>query len=365
MASLCSFDTIYCADSVEFCPHPLATDILVCGTYQLQKPDASHPTENQSPIAQRRLGRCYIFSVDNEGVLTELQRVDLPAIPDMKWSHTYTETNALFAIADAEGSVTLYRWSLEKRELQEVQKIRVRDPTNLCLSLDWSDRRHVSSGAGNSIVVSSSDGTISILAKSDTGEMDVALSWKAHEFEPWVATWDYWARDVVYSGGDDCKLKGWDVREGGSKATFVNNSFDAGVTTIQSHPHTEHMLAVGSYDATVRLYDTRKPLTPLLQMNIGGGAWRVKWHPDAAQKDDLLVACMHGGFKVLRIAPEISGFAANEPSGNQGYEYLARFEEDCPSLAYGVDWSFRSDQKEGRLIAGCSFYDHTVRTWRV
>lgn len=63
-------------------------------------------------------------------------------------------------------------------------------------------------------------------------------------------------------GGDDFKLKGWDIRTDLRDPMFVNKrfalisltstprpmcffSFDAGITTIQSHPYIEHLLAVG------------------------------------------------------------------------------------------------------------------------
>lgn len=64
-------------------------------------------------------------------------------------------------------------------------------------------------------------------------------------------------------GGDDCRMKGWDFRQGVEQPIFVNKRsvvapyresdvqdlylyrFDAGVTTIQSNPHVEHFIAVG------------------------------------------------------------------------------------------------------------------------
>ena len=65
-------------------------------------------------------------------------------------------------------------------------------------------------------------------------------------------------------GGDDLKLKAWDIRQDFSQPLFVNKRcdilsdlrvvkltirshirFDAGITTIQSHPYIEHMIAVG------------------------------------------------------------------------------------------------------------------------
>ena len=65
-------------------------------------------------------------------------------------------------------------------------------------------------------------------------------------------------------GGDDLKLKAWDIRQDFSQPLFVNKRcdilsdlrvvkltirshirFDAGITTIQSHPYIEHLIAVG------------------------------------------------------------------------------------------------------------------------
>ena len=138
--------------------------------------------------------------------------------------------------------------------------------------------------------------------------------------------------------------------------------FDAGVTCIQSHPNIEHLIAVGSYDATVRLFDSRKPFKPLSQADIGGGAWRVKWHPSPSRANDLLVAAMHDGFKIVRF-PDI-GSQLNLPTDAKGEnrEIIKRYDEH-KSLAYGVDWSYKSSQDE-TLIASASFYDHALHLWR-
>lgn len=118
-----------------------------------------------------------------------------------------------------------------------------------------------------------------------------------------------------------------------------------------------------SYDNTVRLYDARKPLVPLTQADVGGGAWRVKWHPSPSRKNDLLVACMHDGFKVVRFggigdSSDFSSASARE------WDVVKRFDKH-KSLAYGVDWSFAEPNKDGdTLVASCSFYDHTMRLWR-
>ncbi|KAJ6610904.1 hypothetical protein B0H10DRAFT_2058521 [Mycena sp. CBHHK59/15] len=54
-----AFDTVFPADSVEFCPHPAAHDVLVCGTYNL---DSTQVVPEGSP--QKRTGQCLVFQVE-------------------------------------------------------------------------------------------------------------------------------------------------------------------------------------------------------------------------------------------------------------------------------------------------------------
>jgi hypothetical protein len=52
-------------------------------------------------------------------------------------------------------------------------------------------------------------------------------------------------RDLLFSGGDDCKLKVWDVRAA-SRPVQTLDCFDAGVTCISSHAAVENLVAAGS-----------------------------------------------------------------------------------------------------------------------
>ncbi|KAG8930255.1 hypothetical protein FRC03_008769 [Tulasnella sp. 419] len=276
----------------------------------------------------------------------------MPAILDMKWSYLSYDNGPQAAIADSEGRISTYRWSHAENQLLPLQTAQVAESTVLCLSLDWSGRQI--RGSSESLVVSLSSGHISVLSHLNSGELDTICTWKAHDYEPWIAAWDYWSPNIAYSGGDDCRLKGWDIRLDGSGPIFDNKRFEAGVTTIQSHPNAQYLLAVGSYDSIVRIFDTRKPLVPIQQVDVGGGVWRVKWHPSPTRKSDLLTACMHDGFKVIDL-----GTNGAETSNSPGITHS--FDEHA-SLAYGVDWSHRDIS--GTLVASCSFYDHVLHTWK-
>lgn len=118
--------------------------------------------------------------------------------------------------------------------------------------------------------------------------------------------------------------------------------------------HSLDLLYTGfSYDGVVRIFDMRKPKLPMSEIDVGGGVWRVKWHPSTQRKADLAVACMHDGFKVV-------GFAESGEANLHSPRVLRRFDEHR-SLAYGIDWSVSGSYDTA--IASCSFYDSTLCLW--
>ena len=51
-----------------------------------------------------------------------------------------------------------------------------------------------------SLVVSLSNGSLSVLNPNDSHELAITETWHAHDYEPWIAAWNYWDTNVVYSG---------------------------------------------------------------------------------------------------------------------------------------------------------------------
>ncbi|GAA99174.1 uncharacterized protein L969DRAFT_93636 [Mixia osmundae IAM 14324] len=314
--SLAHVDTEYSADSVEFCP--TVPSLLLCGTYQIA-PDESAlgETDDASP-ATVRLGRCLLYDVDAQCSLTELQKFDGPAILDTKWDHHA----ARVALADAKGRIALhelYRSSQDRWRLRDLTKVQCAEADKLVLSLDWSNRL---SESDVKIVCSISDGSIALL--DGAADFCITETWRAHDFEPWIAAFDYWQPACVWTGGDDCKLKVWDTRSSFTEPVMVNKRFDGGVTSIQSNPHDEHLFAVGSYDGSLRLFDNRS-MKGVVAASELGGLWRLKWHP--SRHNMLLAAGMHEGFKVLSLDEDQT--SAKVTTRFDGHE----------SLAYGADWS--------------------------
>ncbi|GAC96222.1 hypothetical protein PHSY_003802 [Pseudozyma hubeiensis SY62] len=193
------------------------------------------------------------------------------------------------------------------------------------------------------------------------------VTWAAHDFEAWIAAFDCFNPTTVWSGGDDLTLKGWDLRSVSSTTpttpTFAcTKPFNGGVTSLQSHHLRQHLWAVGSYDSYLRLFDARMPARPLSETNVGGGVWRVKWHPDDPRT--LLVGCMHDGFKVLRLDDLAEEGAGGAELRGKEFDVVTRFDAH-ESLAYGCDWDRGEVDAEGaaRRVYSCSFYDATLHIW--
>ncbi|XP_076854371.1 diphthine methyltransferase [Brachyhypopomus gauderio] len=321
------FDTELSADAVEWCPLAPWTHVLVCGTYQLQEDTSGECA------APRRVGRLYLFQFGSQGPitppLTEIQRIHTPAILDLKWCHVPVLERPLLGVATASGEIQLHQLIDTQHNTCGLELVLSTEVglDRLALSMDWSTGR----GEGNDprLVCSDSTGSLTVLSLRETSLTTVS-QWKAHDFEAWISAFNYWDTQQIYSGGDDCKLKGWDLRMGFDLPTFTSKRHSMGVCSIQSSPHREHVLATGSYDENVLLWDGRNMRRPLSETAVGGGVWRLKWSP--AHQHLLLAACMHNDFHILHCQQALDGHEGPCP-------ILASYVLHN-SLAYGADWSW-------------------------
>lgn len=325
-------DTEYSADAVEWCPIDKWHHVLTCGTYQLKNPEEKGSGDSEINKPQLRQGRLYLYCFQQKQLyspLTEIQRIEMPAILDLKWCHVPMAGCPVLGVANAEGSLELYNLTPNKKNscsLEPMCSVKL-GPESLALSLDWSTGKW---HEPVKIICSDSKGCLSLVSvDSSRSAMAVVSQWKAHDFEAWIAAFNYWNTDVIYSGGDDSKLKGWDMRTGTNKPVFISTRHSMGVCSIQSNPHKQHILATGSYDEHVLIWDSRQMKRPLADTHVHGGVWRVKWHP--SQEDLLLAACMHNGYHILDCE---GALAAGQEGCPILYSYILH-----NSLAYGADWS--------------------------
>ncbi|KAI3657965.1 hypothetical protein MP638_002997 [Amoeboaphelidium occidentale] len=338
-----TIDVEYSADSVEV---NYETKQVLCGTYQLEQEQ------------NRRIGRLYAYqfmeesvracgnrdsilsqdtdssttderSVSDRGRLSETDSLDTEAILDMKW---FPGGSDRFMTANADGALPLYSLSPEDGEITEISKNKRFD--SMCLSMGISRDSH-------DVVTSLSSGNVAVLRFSES-DLEVVCEWKAHDYESWIACFSNDGK-IVYSGGDDCKFQAFDTL---TQKPVFSIKRKLGVTSISPHPR-KHLMAVGSYDESVILYDTRNmsqdlgEVTPVSQASVGGGVWRLKWNP--LNPDLLLCAAMHNGFFVLDCSEDVS---------------IHMSYKRHQSLAYGADWV------DHQYVSTCSFYDHTLHLWK-
>ena len=142
------------------------------------------------------------------------------AILDMKWS-SESRDKPLLAVTTSSGQLLVYQ--LEKSCLELKDSITINEELNpVVLSLDWNDRQcsldlEKKRPHSSKLVTSDSSGHISIITFEDGHDMRLIDQRKNHDFEAWICSFDVWDSNVVYSGGDDCKLFMTDMREDSKK----------------------------------------------------------------------------------------------------------------------------------------------------
>ncbi|PIA18305.1 WD40 repeat-like protein [Coemansia reversa NRRL 1564] len=312
--------------------------------------------EKIKPSDARRVGRVYVCdAVENDEDQTlrivERQRIETSAVFDIKWSYHPVLGKQLAGVASADGLLSIYAAD-ESSDSDLLRPVCVTEEPasdgSMCCSLDWSNR--LEGGSKPSIATSHSDGCLQLLEMTESA-IRIESQWQAHDLEAWIAAFDYWNPAVVYSGGDDARLKGWDRRIGLASSTSVFNlgRHQAGVCSIQSNFHRQHLLATGSYDENVFIWDARSMRAPLTEHNVGGGVWRLKWHPEEPML--LLVGAMYNGAHILDASQDDMRLTAS---------FM-----DHASITYGADWCQSRDKGSCDWLAGtCSFYDHIVHLWR-
>lgn len=342
--TLQKFDTEYSADSVEWCP---GENYFVCGTYQL--------VEGQDEsTGKHRKGRIYLFEFgEDEKSFSLKDSVETEAILDQKWF-----SNQLFT-ATSGGNIKRYELQNEKLLESKPSSVNLNSSeTVLALSLDICEE-------SKKILVSDSMGNLS---KIDLETMMLEHQWNAHGFEAWTCAFDKFQENVIYSGekyvqlfnfqlklqkisgGDDCFLRVFDLRTAGDPSGICKiRAHESGVTSLLSYESDK--LITGSYDDTIKLFDTRMMKKSTHTLNLGGGIWRLKLSP--INRNLILVACMYKNFSLVDMKFESESF-------NMGL--IATYEEH-KSICYGCDWSKRTDEKKF-YFATCSFYDHQLHLCR-
>ena len=222
--------------------------IFACGSYVLNK-ESGH-----------RSGQ--ITLCDASGEVLKQSSPELAGVLDMKWRHDST-----LAVASADGSLTVYDTHLGDADTPITNVASDTSPEEgLYLSLDACSRN---------IVVSTQNG--SILSYS-VGDGNCRLSDKktgAHclfgeNVPAWIVAKSRFSTDLICSGGDDMVIRLWDLRCLGAPTAAASKTHTAGVTSAMFSPSCEHLLAVGSYDEHISIWDIRNMRKEVGDIHAGG-----------------------------------------------------------------------------------------------
>mmetsp|Transcript_14007 Transcript_14007/g.39627 ORF Transcript_14007/g.39627 Transcript_14007/m.39627 type:complete len:247 (-) Transcript_14007:162-902(-) len=194
------------ACSAEFCRSGAALDLLAVGTYLL----ADRET-------QTKTGCVHLFRVGQETASTvcedddhlaatperpdclqELASLPTTAVFDIKWRPSQPANQAMIGVAGADSKLSIAKFEVVSgeaecgnggcRSLHIVSAEPVGEDGAMALSLDWG---HASCQDTDSVVVSSSDGTVAVLKVAEAG-VKSEVSFKAHDLETWVVAKDRW-----------------------------------------------------------------------------------------------------------------------------------------------------------------------------
>lgn len=297
-----------------------------------------------------RHGAVHILDPDT---LDETATAGSAGVLDLAWLDI-AQTGGVAYLATACADAHLHVYSVDAKAapapIKPVASAACDGAGDACMSLSATA---VQPGAAVLIALASTAGRLYTFMLAANGALEPSAAWDAHTLEGWAVAFDPSDANVLYSGGDDAALLRWDLRSG-TVAGANRKSHRAGVCCIAPGGELrQHQIATGSYDEYIRLWDCRKLNQPLCEHQAGSGVWRLRWH--TTEPHLLLAACMHDGFKVVRLAD-----GALE-------EAVAYREHGVPdSLGYGVDW-MDSDAATGggrrHTVVSCSFYDRAVHTW--
>lgn len=249
---------------------------------------------------------------------------DISGVFDFYWC-----SKDILAVALAEGLPLFYKFSIDTMRLEAVA---VSSGTTFDMTLSITGRL-------DNLITCDNRGRLR-LSQVQGSELQVTDEWTGHDSEIWYVASDRHDSNLFYSCADEGSLKAWDGRCGNSPIFAERKAHEAGVCCAASNPHEEFILATGSYDENVRIWDRRRMKQPLRVINCGSGAWRVVWNEE--REGEFGVAAMRKGFFIYNA---------------QGDVPIASLEMPEEAVAYGID-------VKGSAVVSCSFYNNQAQIWR-
>lgn len=338
--------------SGDYCRH----GVFACGIYELE--------EGPPPIHK---GQIELYSAD-EGQRLGYMAMD-SGVLDVSWAADHN----LAACALSSGELHVLR-AAPDFALEDIASIAMEDE-GYFLSTAWGNDVR-------SVATSTQEGSLVLYDLAEGGLRELLHLPGVHHMmgspmPAWTVAFDphCGGGDVrLASGGDDMALRLWDVRDASSAATPASANtkvHTAGVTYVAWHPMRPHLLASGSYDEHVRLWDDRQLKTPVAECHTGGGIWRLEW----SRNSFLAAACMHSGSKVMRVTGSCATEDASKSASSVftaiemaemtlSVEETYKFNDNENVLNYGMAILGVNEEGDTRF-ASSSFYENVIDLWSV
>lgn len=317
--------------------HPLNTEIIFVGTYELEK------------SLGLRNGTIETYTLIN-GTFTLVKETSTPlAILDLKF---HPADPQFLVLAHSVGKVVIWDVDTDTCDLTVRQEYDV-SKDNILVTSVFFDPSNT-----NRLLCTLTSGE-AVLLNLSTGESESLDT--SHELECWTGAFGQLGpcQNVVFTGGDDSKLTAHDLRTNEKIWSTNHRHHDAGVVSILC-PSQSWLLSrpndlwTGSYDDCLRVFDVRhiegddgpylyQSLLPLetSKKNLGGGVWRLIPGPDT---NNVLACCMYDGARIIKPVKD-------------SFEVERYFKGDHESMCYGADW------RNPDSVVTCSFYDNVIQLW--
>lgn len=166
----------------------------------------------------------------------EIRRVNMEAgILDMKLKNQY------LACALSDGTLEIYDIDIEQF-LTTSARIEHHDE-GFALSVAWN--------SSNKVAISTQQGSLIVYEHAPSGMVESESMYNSHKLfgennPAWITTFSSTDDNILLSGGDDCVMNLWDLRDVSKPFYKTNkNIFGSGVTSAQWRPNDSNIFAVG------------------------------------------------------------------------------------------------------------------------
>ena len=302
---------------------------------------------------QKKTGGIFFFDIsqDNKFVPIESENILLDyGILDIKFS----KNNSLILTANSDYSYTIFNLknnSHNKKYLIEnnEEKLKI---TNDVIEINSKEEK---------IFLGANDGQIFV--EDFSTQKNILSIPNAHEYGIWsIFLLDESNENLFLSGGEDAKIKLWDIRCKEGKTEFncksINDkSYQSSINYISNLKCdlSNNILITGSYDEKIILFDIRNFPRELKSIKTEHSVWDIK-QSFINNKNLLLMSSIYEGFNIWEI----------EPNNGYNLNHLLRLpvtkNKDIfhGTIVYGIDIQNKNNSID---ILSCSFYDNLMMYW--